>query len=1080
MFERLIKFLKSQWDNYLVKKEIKDEFSSSFYVNNNLALNEAKINPLKHYIKFGWKEGKDPNEYFSTTYYLKSNPEVKASGINPFFHYLKYGKKEFRKPNELYYLHNLSAIDSNPDKNNLIFSNIIAVKESKLFDEEYYLNHSPDIKARNIDPTYHYCTYGWKEDRAISTEIDCDFYSRMFPEFNAQAIDPITNYLTLGKPNGIFRKIDHYLNCSTDPLILFVLNENIEKESVSFINDLINWYSSYSKIPFKIIIKDSPFISEILDQHSDKILYLETFDESNPNAKNKFLKKCGLDVQLIYSIAIPNEETKALLESFKVPIILHSTNINELNENKQRGISHYVLQNSSDYSDSLILKSIKGKYSILNSRYPVFQIVKLIRFVGKIPPLVSVIVPNYNYSNFLTMRLETILNQSFNDIEVIIIDDHSSDNSLEIIKPYLDHPFIYLIQNKKNSNNVISQWRSGVNEAIGKYIWIAEADDISGIEFLKTTLSAFEDPDVKISFSNSYTIDESDQIIGDYESYYSDLDPSHWKNSYSVYGNEEINFGLGVKNSIPNASAVLFNKESLKKALNKNQKRFILCGDWYTYLSILDKNTKIAFSSIKLNYHRKHKNSVTTFSHTNENKQLIISELIQIHQYIISKFNLLPCYINKWENYLSGQLMHLFPNNGVELFDSIYPRNTHLEEIKRNIENNNDKIAVIITHSAELSGAPQIILNIAKRLNEHYGLTCITFCLEDGEYFTEFENCGEAWMIDKFGNIPVINKTISEYIFALNAKPLFALVNTIVASVSIPQLKKSHIPVAYLVHDYTHSINKQQLKYSYELSDVIIYPSAFLLEKNRLDYQFKLERTFILPQGLYKQEFLVERSLASRNDIRKTMGIPLNAIVLLGCGSINPRKGVDIFLNLAFNLLSNFKFDEEIHFVWLGGEIGLQSDNEYRRYLYRDLVNSNLQQYIHFIKDTKDVKQYFDTSDIFVLSSREDPFPTVVQEAIASGLFLTGFEGTGGAIELIKKANGYVFPFQNTMLATERLCFLIKNFSTEIEKTKHAKEIIMSEYNFSKYVDNIMELLIEKLHLHNHSYLIEKLKNEAK
>jgi len=51
-------------------------------------------------------------------------------------------------------------------------------------------------------------------------------------------------------------------------------------------------------------------------------------------------------------------------------------------------------------------------------------------------PLVSVIVPNYNYAKYLPLRIETIIKQSFNDFELILLDDASSDDSVRILRLY--------------------------------------------------------------------------------------------------------------------------------------------------------------------------------------------------------------------------------------------------------------------------------------------------------------------------------------------------------------------------------------------------------------------------------------------------------------------------------------------------------------------------------------------------------------------------------------------------------------------------------------------------------------------
>ena len=57
-------------------------------------------------------------------------------------------------------------------------------------------------------------------------------------------------------------------------------------------------------------------------------------------------------------------------------------------------------------------------------------------------PLVSVVVPNYNYARYLDARLSSILNQTFQDFELILLDDASTDNSLEVLDRYKDDPHV--------------------------------------------------------------------------------------------------------------------------------------------------------------------------------------------------------------------------------------------------------------------------------------------------------------------------------------------------------------------------------------------------------------------------------------------------------------------------------------------------------------------------------------------------------------------------------------------------------------------------------------------------------------
>ena len=100
-------------------------------------------------------------------------------------------------------------------------------------------------------------------------------------------------------------------------------------------------------------------------------------------------------------------------------------------------------------------------------------------------PLVSVIIPNFNHAPYLEQRLESVFNQTYQNFEVIILDDHSTDNSMEIIMRYKDNPHVsHIIENDINSGKVFKQWNKGFHLAKGELIWIAESDDFCELNML--------------------------------------------------------------------------------------------------------------------------------------------------------------------------------------------------------------------------------------------------------------------------------------------------------------------------------------------------------------------------------------------------------------------------------------------------------------------------------------------------------------------------------------------------------------------------------------------------------------------
>ena len=85
-------FFKFIRDYYLIKKS--NLFDSEYYLEQNEDVKKAKVDPIKHYLKFGWKEGRNPSADFDGNDYLNKRSDVKVAGICPLVHYLKFGKEE--------------------------------------------------------------------------------------------------------------------------------------------------------------------------------------------------------------------------------------------------------------------------------------------------------------------------------------------------------------------------------------------------------------------------------------------------------------------------------------------------------------------------------------------------------------------------------------------------------------------------------------------------------------------------------------------------------------------------------------------------------------------------------------------------------------------------------------------------------------------------------------------------------------------------------------------------------------------------------------------------------------------------
>jgi glycosyltransferase involved in cell wall biosynthesis len=230
---------------------------------------------------------------------------------------------------------------------------------------------------------------------------------------------------------------------------------------------------------------------------------------------------------------------------------------------------------------------------------------------------VSAVVPNYNYARYLPERIDSIAAQAAPMTEIVVLDDASSDNSVEVLRlqRMYTNPEPVIVHNATNSGSVFRQWLAGVRRARGEFVWIAEADDAADPGLVQALLPAMRaDPDIVMAYAQSSRVDGAGFVLhADYLGYTDDLSPERWRARYTATGAEEAEAGLAVKNTIPNVSAVLFRREALQEVLETHIEElaeYRIAGDWLAYLHLLRKG-RIHYVPEVLNRHRYHGSSVT-------------------------------------------------------------------------------------------------------------------------------------------------------------------------------------------------------------------------------------------------------------------------------------------------------------------------------------------------------------------------------------------------------------------------------------------------------------------------------------
>lgn len=218
---------------------------------------------------------------------------------------------------------------------------------------------------------------------------------------------------------------------------------------------------------------------------------------------------------------------------------------------------------------------------------------------------VSVIVPNYNHAIFLDQRIQSILNQTYQDFELIILDDCSPDEgaSRKVIEQYRDNPHIsHIVYNEENSGSTFRQWDKGVNLAKGELIWIAESDDYCENNILDKLVREFKnDEELVLAYSLSQRVTANGSPLGYICRTPSGVTRLKGKNFVIKY--------MTMGNHCKNASACLFKKSAYHK-IDKSFVSYKAGGDMLFWIEIAEIGN-VSIVNERLNYFRQHNNKVT-------------------------------------------------------------------------------------------------------------------------------------------------------------------------------------------------------------------------------------------------------------------------------------------------------------------------------------------------------------------------------------------------------------------------------------------------------------------------------------
>lgn len=371
---------------------------------------------------------------------------------------------------------------------------------------------------------------------------------------------------------------------------------------------------------------------------------------------------------------------------------------------------------------------------------------------------------------------------------------------------------------------------------------------------------------------------------------------------------------------------------------------------------------------------------------------------------------------------------------------------------------------LFVSHEASLTGAPLIILTVMRYFAQYCPDVELYVFLDKGGPVVE-DFAAIATVFKKYEEAPY--QTAKEYVldtlkrFRL-PKPMVAFCNTANTVHYSEAFGAQKIPVFTLVHEFASAYDKSHFERLYQFSEKVIFPSQFVMRLADQKAALPANKATVLPQGLLNSAFGDKDQQACRRQVCQELDIPNNACIAVGCGSTSYRKGVDLFVSVA-KLALQANTVRSLHFVWIGS--GDYAHDTPLFWALRDIERLGLTAHVHFIGLRADPSPYYLAGDVFLLTSREDPFPCVVHEAMACRLPVLVFQDAGGAPEAIAEGGGIAVPYCDTVAMAEALVDLANDPAKQLEIGEQGHAVVHRKYDFYDYFEALARLAEQKTNI---------------